>query len=109
MKGANSIIKYNKPREDDRIMDDTKKLKENEIEQISGGSSGEQHLDEGHVINPNGTDLYDPADRQKVIKHLAYNTHVYFTARHYKTPYVHTQTDSGEVGYVLFEDLSRDS
>ena len=85
------------------MMDDAKKLKDSELEQTCGGGDIRLGRHQGHVINPNGTDLYAELWLEVVKKHLEYFTEVYYDE---KGPYsTRIRTENSEFGYVKNDDI----
>ena len=84
-------------------MIDDKKLKESELEQVSGGDDGRTELIRKHVANPNGTDFCREPTLLSVKKHLNRGTILRFSGTVGRSSKVFLE--SGELGYVLSIDL----
>lgn len=82
------------------MMED-KKLKDSELEQVSGGYGTEVY--KGHVVNPNGTDLCSDNELHIVIRHLDYQTEVKYLAKGVCVTYVIIEHVGH--GYINSNDL----
>ena len=86
------------------MMDD-KKLKDSELEQVCGGDDGGTGPVWKFVVNPNGTDFCREPKLQYVRKHLNSRTKLKFISTFGRSSKV--SLESGEIGYVLSEDIHK--